>query len=366
MASILFVGDTLPEVADGHSPYTQVEQIWNRHDLVVVNLETTIMQEPKSARTKSVVYAHKPESLRWLQPFGDRLVVSLANNHMLDCGIEGYKETLSHLDEAGIRYIPLDAPLALNVNGRDVVLHSLHAGISNDYQARMLGLRGEPATALPDGEKHIAFMHWGEEHVLLSPHRHVEIVDRLRAMGFCSVVGNGPHTAQGVYPRDDVVVCESLGNFDLVQIDIPHGFKNSLGFMLSLELSDAGVSWKRFPYFQASSGRPFPVDMPCVDEYFARLDRIQQNYDGLPFKKRYLTYRRHSSRTILFNNIRGGWIPRIRKGGFSEVWKMIRWLTDPHVAVRYPFIFWRRDKAWKLIRRLETECISRLQSLCSE
>ena len=72
-------------------------------DLNIANLETTLT---KSIQKVPKVFNYKadPEKVKSLK-IADIDVVNLANNHMLDFGNEGLAETITTLDQAGIKHV---------------------------------------------------------------------------------------------------------------------------------------------------------------------------------------------------------------------------------------------------------------------
>lgn len=73
-------------------------------DLRVINLETSVTRSDDYARGKGIHYRMHPDNVGVLSAARVDLCV-LANNHVLDFGIRGLKETLDTLDRAGIRTV---------------------------------------------------------------------------------------------------------------------------------------------------------------------------------------------------------------------------------------------------------------------
>ena len=72
-------------------------------DALIINLETTLTQSNDWNRDKGIHYKSHPSNVASLSAIGVK-VATLANNHVLDWGEEGLKETISVLDLAGINY----------------------------------------------------------------------------------------------------------------------------------------------------------------------------------------------------------------------------------------------------------------------
>lgn len=127
-----------------------------RLDLRIVNLETSITRS-EAAEPKGINYRMSPENADCLTAAGLDCCV-LANNHVLDWGVEGLEDTLDTLDAVGIRRAGAGrdeeeawAPAVLPVAGKGRVLvyavgHA-SSGISDAWAAGA----GAPGVAhLPD------------------------------------------------------------------------------------------------------------------------------------------------------------------------------------------------------------------------
>lgn len=75
----------------------------SRCDLRIINLETSITKSDDYWKFKGIHYRMNPDNAGCLSAAGIDFC-ALANNHVLDWGYGGLRETLETLDEAGIRY----------------------------------------------------------------------------------------------------------------------------------------------------------------------------------------------------------------------------------------------------------------------
>ncbi|MFN2420596.1 MAG: CapA family protein, partial [Gemmatimonadota bacterium] len=96
------VGAEIPRRSP-ESFWTDLREVLLEMDLVVANLECAITTHPVPwTRTPKVFHFRAPpDAVDVLHAAGIRMV-SLANNHVLDFEVEGFLDTLRHLDEAGI------------------------------------------------------------------------------------------------------------------------------------------------------------------------------------------------------------------------------------------------------------------------
>lgn len=109
---LAFVGD-ISAVANRDAPECDpaIATLLSSADLVVGNCESPIVERPR-AIMGTRLGTHHAMSERFLADAlaaagiaRDRLVLSLANNHVLDQGIGGFEETLAALNRLGIRTI---------------------------------------------------------------------------------------------------------------------------------------------------------------------------------------------------------------------------------------------------------------------
>ncbi len=347
---ILFVGDTLLWTSDKTDPLEYVERIWNQHDLIIINLENPITQTCQPAQVKATILFSQPSVLKSLTRFKDKIVVSFANNHVLDCGVSGLTETKKNLDEAGIRYCPLDSSFSTTISDRKITIYSLYEGIDNEFQKSFLNLSKPIDKCLPIDEFSMAFCHWGEEYMLVPHPKVVSTAKRLCGLGFNVTVGHHSHSSQGVTVNaDGQLTAYSLGNFNFPDpqwLMGPEWIIARLGYMLSIELNSDGVSWHRLNYLMDKVGSPVCLTSDFIDCYFKDLDKMLIEYLSLSPISRRLVYLRHSSRKFISSNLRFGWIPRIRKGGLRQAFLFLLWTLNYRQIARYPFALVSQDHFW--------------------
>lgn len=351
-ASILFIGDSFLRSRDGESPFRFIETVWNRYDMIVMNLETAITDNQTPAAIKSVNLVVPPGNLSWLEPYRDKLIVTLANNHVYDYGNNGFLETCEHLQRFGIRFAAPDAPYPITVAGERWIFYPLCKEIQNEFQQQWNNPANFSDTALPADANHVAFIHWGEEHVLLPTPGQINLAHRLLDCGFRAVVGHHSHAPQGMIVNEDCAICYSLGNFNFTQFDVPPKDINRLGCMVAMSFRRPGMRVEKIPYIIDSNWSPRPVDSPHMNQFFHLLNEELTSYYRLRDIRRKLRYHRHASSTVFWGNVFYGWIPRINRGGGKQLFKFLRWLFSPGTLIRLPFLFCRDDRLWRSCRRL--------------
>ena len=84
-------------------PYAKLGSLFKNDDLTVGNLETPVTLGGSAAENKTYVYKSSPKALAAMAAAGFD-AVNLANNHILDQGVEGLVDTLTYLQEYGISH----------------------------------------------------------------------------------------------------------------------------------------------------------------------------------------------------------------------------------------------------------------------
>lgn len=247
-------GETL-EVMDAFGPAVRV-----------MNLETSVTTCDEVAEGKAVHYRMSPDNVACLTAAGADLW-TLANNHLLDHGVAGLRETLEALRSAGLRYAGagLDEagawePAAVGPPGHRVVVCSVgHA--SSGVPSRWAAGPGRPGVAvLPDlsratadalaarlrqaagpGDLRVVSVHWGGNWGYDVPRDHRRFAHRLLDGGVHLVHGHSSHHPRPVEVHDGRAVLYGCGDLvnDYEGID---GFEEYRGELRLLYLArlDAG------------------------------------------------------------------------------------------------------------------------------
>lgn len=268
---LLFVGDIMchatqlnaAKLPDGTfdftAPYDSVRTYFEQVDVVIGNLETTLGPPPYSG------YPHfrSPEIMAAQLAEVGFDILSTANNHVADTGLEGIYATIKSLRDAGIRsmgsYVnsedrKLRVPLLLDTLGVKVAFLAYTYdtnGITVPKPAEVsvidtLVMVQELAKAkFLEPDITIVFMHWGEEYQLQHSAKQEELATWLHTKGVDAIIGSHPHVVQPLIVEeleDGVLfpVAYSLGNFLTNQ----HFENTQDGMMLELLIVKEGDSAK--------------------------------------------------------------------------------------------------------------------------
>jgi hypothetical protein len=232
--SVLVAGDVmlgdrtrsyLAEHGDDY-PFQGVGPLMSRADIVFGNLEGPLAR--RAAKVDRVYsYRVKPESAHTLLRAGIN-AVTLANNHLLDCGRDGVLETIDTLESAGIASVGAGRDAATAHRPAILQAGSLRIGLLGYYWNRRCAAVGDlPGSAIDSAEslaadivplrrlvdRIVVAFHWGVPYER-DPGEEIRIKARLAVdLGADAVVGHHPHVVQAfeVYRRRPIFY--SVGNF---------------------------------------------------------------------------------------------------------------------------------------------------------
>lgn len=222
--------------------FDYVRDVLKKGDLVIGNLETMISQSSplgmQCRRLDGRPYLNSPvEFLGALKGAGYDLL-TLANNHDCDTGVQGVFETLENVDRYSFMHTGLfsdedeERYLIVEVNGIKIGIVS-YATYFNTKDANFTALGQEVllnrfttdkaredirAAKKAGAEFVIAFMHWGKENTNETTERQERYARNVARAGADYIVGSHPHALQ----RADMIelsngrqipVIYSMGNF---------------------------------------------------------------------------------------------------------------------------------------------------------
>jgi poly-gamma-glutamate capsule biosynthesis protein CapA/YwtB (metallophosphatase superfamily) len=264
----------------GENPLAAVTPWLRDADVAVVNLETAV-GSTGLPRDKQFVFQSDPALLDALTGAGVD-VVSVANNHSFDHGLEGFLETLDHVARAGLRTagggrtaVEAYAPVVVPVGGREIAILGV-AVIGPDDADRaqgdrpgttngrdMAATRAAIAAAKARTPAVIVVVHWGAELAACPRPYERDLARQMLDAGATAIVGAHPHVLQGVDASPGRFVAYSIGNF--VFAGRSEATRRTGVLTLTVE-PDGTVSQHRWdPARIDDAGRPIPLDGAARD-----------------------------------------------------------------------------------------------------
>jgi poly-gamma-glutamate synthesis protein (capsule biosynthesis protein) len=257
-------------------------------DLRIVNCECALTAVRKPVWKSGAVFKGLPAHVAGLTsvPFE---VACLANNHVFDYGLDGFRETLDVLKGNGIRTVgagmtfqEATAPLTLTVKGSRITMVNFSEG--EDLTASTGGpgvcgweidrLAGLVRKAKRRGDFVVAIGHAGLEYIPFPPPYVVEAFRALSDAGADCVIGHHPHVPQGVEVRRSRLIAYSLGNFVFWQPgDL---YYRRTGFCLSIKIRDGRLaSYEVQPYGIRADGL-HRLDRGDASRFHDKLRRVSR------------------------------------------------------------------------------------------
>ena len=257
-------------------------------DLRIVNCECALTAADRPVWKSGAVFKGLPSHAAGLTavPFE---VACLANNHVFDYGLRGFRETLDVLRRNGIRTVGAGltrkealSPVTVSVQGTRITI--LNFGEGEDLTASRGGpgvcgweideIAGRVRRAKKRGDFVVVVAHAGLEYTPFPPPYVVEAFRALSEAGADCVVGHHPHVAQGLELRSGRLIVYSLGNFVFWQPgDI---FYRRTGFFPILHVKKGLLSsYELHPYRIMENGIR-RLDRPEAAAFLKKLDLVSK------------------------------------------------------------------------------------------
>ncbi len=272
-ASMLVAGDLcvaadVPLPANGAPhPWSQLIDEVRSHDLALVNLECPLTRRARPIAKAGPVLWGDPE-LAKLIAAGGFTGVTLANNHVLDAGADGVRETLAECRAVGLLSVgagedlaAAEAPLITDAGGLRVGVVACAerefsiAGEGSPGAApldpwRLPGLVRDTAES---ADVVVVIVHGGNEFAALPRPGLVVACRALVSAGAHAVICHHSHVAGPMEVFGGSPIFYGVGNF-LFPDDVPDGGWHR-GYAVSLTLAEGGVRAVRvIPYDQCADG----------------------------------------------------------------------------------------------------------------
>ena len=223
-----------------------MRSILQQDDMTLVNFEgtyTTTKYVPDSKKGNSFLFNIDPVYAKVL-PDNSIEAVSLANNHVMDHGTEGYEDTKRTLDENRIKFSTSEDIGLFPVKGITIAMLSYLCidrydkpvgGYDNLYDkvAADIALLKEQYPLV------IVSFHWGNELDYTPTERQKKMGHIAVDAGADLVVGHHSHRINPIEKYKDVYICYSLGNFCFSGNDKPKDM-NSYVFQTRFKINKDG------------------------------------------------------------------------------------------------------------------------------
>lgn len=204
--------------------FNKVNNNLNSGDIVFGNLEVVLSNKNlKPKNINSICLRGEPYCVNCLKEAGFN-VLSIANNHALEHGIEAFKDTLNILFENEISTVGLKdnesnpIPLIINKNGLKIGIIGCSTIIDHNSKLPLYYFYNNSLfTAIKKLKNEVDFtivsIHWGYEHIEKPSPEQIILGRKMVDSGANLVLGHHSHCIQGCEEYNNALIVYSLGNF---------------------------------------------------------------------------------------------------------------------------------------------------------
>jgi len=246
-AVIAFAGDTTQSdvFADATSwrsmeyPFEDVAPIFSAADIAFVNLETCVSDRGQSEKKEGYGFRTLPEYLEVYTLAGID-IVSCANNHARDYGMDALADTFDNLEAYGLDFVGAGGNLAeaqklvtYEVNGLTIgftacnMINHNSTWYATEERAGLACVDLDSCQwyldLISEYEKQcdvlLVSVHWGLEYMYNFSSKQQEFGHMLCDSGADVILGHHPHVLQPIEQYNDSVIFYSLGNFLFYKMD---------------------------------------------------------------------------------------------------------------------------------------------------
>lgn len=219
---IVFIGDIMLARSVERSLLTLPKEYaflgvkqWFKDKSVIGNFEAAIPVVHEPTPNFTFKFSVTPQLLPILSEAGIKYL-SLANNHALDYGTAGYKNTFEELEKQGI--IPFGQPSTISdssvvyikINNKKVAIIGITNLFGNPSETIWWPIFDE---AIKNSDLQVVYIHWGNEYESVHSESQMKLAKQFIDAGIDIIVGHHPHVVQDVWRYGDGLVFYSLGNF---------------------------------------------------------------------------------------------------------------------------------------------------------
>lgn len=186
-----------------------IAPIFVEDNLTLVNLESTFTTAEKNA-VKKFTFKGDPDFVNILT-LADVEAVNIANNHTLDFLEEGFQETLSTLEDAGVGYFGYEHKYITEINGVKVGVLGYEGWEFKDKLKKQIS--NDIKYLKENSDLIIVSYHWGNQNEVYPIQTQIDLAHYTIDQGADLVFGHHPHAIQGIEEYNGKKIVYSLGNF---------------------------------------------------------------------------------------------------------------------------------------------------------
>jgi poly-gamma-glutamate synthesis protein (capsule biosynthesis protein) len=242
-------------------PWGNIVPILEKNDINIINLETTLTKS-NAAVPKVFNFKSDPEHVQTLKEAFIH-VVTLANNHSLDFGVQGLKDTLKALDSAGILHIGAGMSLAEAQKPIIIEKNGIKIGIigATDNEPDWKAERNKPGInyfevckieslqkLIQEIKKQVDILilslHWGPNMRQRPTKDYIDCAHAFIEAGVDIVHGHSAHIFQGIEKYKNKLILYDTGDF-VDDYAIDPVLRNDQSCLFIVEINKQGIKQVR-------------------------------------------------------------------------------------------------------------------------
>ncbi len=295
----------------------QLQSFLKENDFVFGNLESPLIDN--ELFTTNNCFAGNYEFANFLKQIGIN-IVSIANNHILEQGAEGFYSTIKYLENNQIYYtgkkinetsniVTVESKnLKIGFAGfnaiQDIQNPDLYADYNEEYVLKALKNMNEM-----DIDYKIISIHWGDEFMNVPSLKQIESAHKFIESGADIIVGHHPHVVQPVERYKSGLIFYSLGNF---MFDMIWSKNVRRGIIAKITIEKGkDIIFETIPIFIGRDYIPYNTNKKDFEKISKENSSLLNNYSTKEYCKLYekkrkfnLSYERIMMKLFLLKNLK--------------------------------------------------------------
>lgn len=233
--------------------------------------------------------------------------LSLANNHVLDYGVQAFNDTRRHLDTAGIQHAGAGPSLRAAIQPADVTINDLSVAViaitdrapgyaaGPDQPGTAFARIGVTRTARPlvqaaldrvsavEQDVVVVSLHWGPNWVTTPAERYQAFAHWLIDQDVDIVHGHSAHVVQGIEIYQGCPILHDMGDF-VDDYAVKHDLHNDRSFLFEVGLAPEGAVSVRLRPVEILDQRVTQAD-PTAAKWLREVMRERSTAFGTSFRR---------------------------------------------------------------------------------
>ena len=259
-------------------PFRNVAEYFENDDFTMINLEVVLADKGQRDWSKTFNF-RGPTAYTQILTGSSVEAVTLANNHTMDFGKDGYAATKQALEGAGVEYVEENKTRIVTTDSGLVIgLYADSFYLNNeDIRKNIAQLKSDGAEVI------ICAFHWGKEGSYRPTGDQQAFAKAAIDAGADIVYGHHPHVLQKIEEYNDGIIYYSLGNFSFGGNNFPRDLDSAVLQQEIIRDIDGSVRLGELTIIPVSI-TSLPVQnnfqpTPC-EEGSERYDRVLSKLDG--------------------------------------------------------------------------------------